>query len=324
MEFQPVVYEHAASFIQRSPWEVSRDPELFFQAHLKAADTYRHNPVVVGIDIYNLEVEAYGATIEETEDNTVPSPAAHVCSSVKEILQFPPLDPLKDGRIPLLIDIGKRLASEMPDRTVSIPVSGPFSIAANLVGLDGLLCEVIQSPDSARDALLHIVEGQVAFCDAVRSAGLDISLFESAASPPILSPALFEQCVYPALSDLISRGSSAAGQPLGCVIGGNTEPIIDMIVEAGANYVICPRGTNQQGFMNRMQYHPGVKVRVNMNPGVFNAGPRETVEQEAKRAFDIARQRSNTSVGTGVLAFEADPKLVLEAKSYLASMNTAF
>ena len=34
--FTPVIYEHAARFVGRSPWDVSRDPELMFAAHRAA------------------------------------------------------------------------------------------------------------------------------------------------------------------------------------------------------------------------------------------------------------------------------------------------
>src|SRR5271169_2435987 len=61
--FSPAIYEHAARFVGRTPWEVSRDPELLFEAHRRAWLEYRHTPVCVGIDIYNLETEAYGAKI---------------------------------------------------------------------------------------------------------------------------------------------------------------------------------------------------------------------------------------------------------------------
>ncbi len=55
MDFSPSVYEHAAFLIGRTPWEVSRDADLLFEAHAEAFRRYGHAPVVVGIDIYNLE-----------------------------------------------------------------------------------------------------------------------------------------------------------------------------------------------------------------------------------------------------------------------------
>lgn len=59
--FTLAVYEHAARFVGRTPAEVSQDPALLFQGHRGAYLEYRHQPIAMGIDIYNLEAEAYGA-----------------------------------------------------------------------------------------------------------------------------------------------------------------------------------------------------------------------------------------------------------------------
>ena len=44
--FTPAVYEHAARFVNRTPWEVSRDPELLFEGHRRAYLQYRHQVIV--------------------------------------------------------------------------------------------------------------------------------------------------------------------------------------------------------------------------------------------------------------------------------------
>ena len=62
--FTPVIYEHAARFVGRTPWEVSRDADLMFEGHRRAYLEYHHQVIAVGIDIYNLEAEAYGAKVE--------------------------------------------------------------------------------------------------------------------------------------------------------------------------------------------------------------------------------------------------------------------
>ncbi len=317
MEFQPVVYEHAAALVNKSPWEVSRDPELLFRAHSEAFEKYQHNPIVVGIDIYNLEVEAYGATVQQPANNTVPSLANHPCDSISQVHDLSPLDPACDGRIPMVIQTARRLAARYPNSEVTVPLSGPFSMAANLVGLNELLCDILESPEKVRDALMHLVDGQVEFASELATAGIGVSFFESAASPPILSPDLFEQSVYPALSEIMKKALPLVHGRLGCVIGGDTELIIERIIEAGASYVICPGETNQQRFMHRMQSYPDVKVRVNMNPGVFIGNDSGATKEEVRRVYGIACQRPNTSVGTGVLPFETNPDLVLEARDYL-------
>ena len=71
--FTPAVYEHAARFVERSPSEVSRDAELLYQAHRGAYLEYHHQPIAVGIDIYNLEAEAYGAKVEQMDGDAIPA-----------------------------------------------------------------------------------------------------------------------------------------------------------------------------------------------------------------------------------------------------------
>ena len=73
MDFCPSVYEHAARVIGRTPWELSRDGGLLAAGHIEAFRLYSHRPVVVGIDIYNLEAEAYGAIVRQASGNGIPA-----------------------------------------------------------------------------------------------------------------------------------------------------------------------------------------------------------------------------------------------------------
>ena len=146
MDFSPSVYEHAAWFIGRTPWDVSRDGELLFAAHAEAYRRYRHSPVVVGIDIYNLEAEAYGGVIDRPHGTGIPAISRPVCASVEELSCLEPFDPGVAGRVPMAIDVAGRLAREFPEADVRVPLSGPFSIAAILLGFETLLCESLDDP----------------------------------------------------------------------------------------------------------------------------------------------------------------------------------
>ena len=203
MDFSPSVYEHAAFLIGRTPWEVSRDAELLYQAHAEAYRRYRHSPIVVGIDIYNLEAEAYGAVIEEPHGVGIPAAGTPVLQSAAELCRLKPFDPRSAGRIPMVIEVAGRLAREFAEADIRVPLSGPFSIAANLVGFETLLCDVLTRPDDTAAGLAHLVDGQVDFCHAVNQAGLDIAFFESAAAPPLLSPEMFRRVELPALQSTI-------------------------------------------------------------------------------------------------------------------------
>jgi uroporphyrinogen decarboxylase len=317
IQFAPSIYEHAAALIGETPWRVSRDAEYLFRAHAAAFRLYRHAPIVVGIDIYNLEAEAYGATIATPVGNDIPSICGHPCPTSDGIVNLDLLDPKRAGRIPMVIETARRLARALPEADIRIPVSGPFSLACNLVGFDRLLCDIIDEPLTVRRALDHLARGQIAFAREIVAQGLGLALFESGATPPLISPEMFAQVELPVLKHIIKEISSIAGHSVPCIIGGDTFPILNSILDTGTGYVICPSETDQASVMRHMAAYPDVMVRVNTAPSVFVAGDPAAVRRELDRVLALAGTRRKVCIGTGALPFEADPQLVLMAKMFI-------
>jgi len=316
--FSPSVYEHAAALIGRTPWEVSRDADLLFAAHRAAWREYRHSPVVVGIDLYNLEAEAYGGRVVEPGGNGIPAIAEPLVNSLDAARRLRPLDPRRDGRIPMVLGVGRRLARELPEADVRIPVSGPFSIAVSLRGVSGLLEDVALEPSATREWLLWLAENQAAFCEAVAEAGLDVAFFESAAAPPLLSPRQFREVELPALGRAMAIAADIAGHPVPCVIGGDTEPILGDILATGTGYVICPAETDQAAFVARSASHPHVKVRINLDPHTVAHGSQAEIVREVDRILALAATRPNCLLGTGALPYETPPANVKLIRDYVA------
>jgi uroporphyrinogen decarboxylase len=321
MDFTPSVYEHAAALIGRSPWEVSRNGELLFEGHAEGFRRYQHRPVVVGIDIYNLEAEAYGAIVTRPEGTAVPAISTHPYASAAEIKQLRHYDPSRAGRIPIVLEAAQRIARTFPSADVRIPVSGPFSIASALVGFETLLCEAAGDPPRVRDALLHLAEGQIDFCRAVRDSGLGIAFFESAAAPPLLSPDQFASVELPALCLAMEGAAAILGQPVPCIIGGNTAPILHHLLSTGTRYVICPAETDQAAFMDRIRQRTEIRVRVNIDLRVLVRGPWQAIREEVDRVLALVRGRANVCLGTGTLPFETPPENVLQVAEYVKRVS---
>lgn len=315
------VYEHAARFLGLTPWEVSRDAELVYRAHRAAYLTYRHFPVVVGIDIYNLEAEAYGCTVEPPQGTGIPAITQPLCASLEEALKLRPFDPDRDGRIALMIDAARRLKADFPEADVRLPVSGPFSIAQSLVGLETLTMGALLEPDLTRRVLENLVEGQVRFSRAAITAGLGVAFFESAAAPPLLSPRGFREVELPALKLALQRVSAEARTPLPCIIGGDTAPIVEDILQTGTGFLICPAETDREAFLAVTRRHPGVKVRVNLDPRLYLWGTEEEMRAEVDRIVELRAEHPNLLLGTGSLPYEADPERILHLKTYCEGLD---
>lgn len=317
MKFEPAIYEHAARVIGRTPWEVSRSQSLIVQAHRAAFELYHHTPVVVGIDIYNLEAEAFGATVARPDGEGIPSMEKHLCSEVSDILDLPDYDPAKSGRLGMIVEAARELKEQLPEAVIKVPVSGPFSLAANLCGLENLLCDAMTDPDTVEAALKRLALNQRRFCNAISGFGVGITFFESAATPPLVPPKMFNEIVLPALQGLISGAAGFLGMTVPCIIGGDTEPILEAMLSTGTQYVICPGETDQAAFMKKMEKHPEVTVRINMKPGVFCKTDPAAAFAEAERVMKLARGREKVCLGSGVLPYEAVPETVLAVKKFI-------
>ena len=321
IQFAPSIYEHAARVIGAEPWDVSRDVGLLAKGHIEAFRLYEHRPIVVGIDIYNLEAEAYGAEVSRPSGNGIPAISRHPFRESAELVELEPFDAKGAGRIPLVIEAAKLICEQCPGADVRIPLSGPFSLATNLMGFENILCEIQTAPDSVAEALRHLVAGQVAFCMEIAGHGLDIAFFESAAAPPLLSPDNFRDIELGALKEIMDKTSAIVGHPVPCIMGGDTLPILDYILQTGTGYVCCPAATDQKAFMERMESHGEVTVRINMDPGPMTAKNFEAVKNEVDRVLSLAQNRGQIIVGTGCLPFETDPEMVLKTKEYILSKN---
>jgi uroporphyrinogen-III decarboxylase len=196
-------------------------------------------------------------------------------------------------------------------------VSGPFSLASNLVGFDCLLYGIADMPESVGKALRHLIQGQIEFAEEIERQGLDVAFFESAAAPPLLPPRSFEEIELPALVSVIEQVADVVGHPVPCIVGGDTLPILDSMLKTGTGYVICPWETDQAPFMDRMKAHPDIMVRVNTDPGVFASGDLSGVRRELDRIIALVKDRDKACIGTGALPFETNPDIVLQAKAYV-------
>jgi uroporphyrinogen decarboxylase len=318
--FTPVVYEHAARFTGRTPWEVSRDPELLFAGHRAAYLEYRHQVIAVGIDIYNLEAEAYGAQIKPPDDDAIPAIHQPLLSSLEEGLELPPFRPESDGRIAMVLGVGQRLKREFPEADVRIPVAGPFSIAFNLRGINALCEDAILNPETTARFLLRLAENQSVLCRAVARAGLDVAFFESAAAPPLLSPRQFREVELPALRRIMAVAAECLGHPVPCIMGGNTYPILDALLSTGTNYLACNVETNQAAFVESVtRTHPQVKVRVNLDPGIVTCHEPERIYRAIDRVLEMTGGRPQCVMGTGAMPLETPPENIRLIRQYLAA-----
>lgn len=308
-KFEPVAYDHAAYLINQRPWNVSRSSNLLFNAHSAAIRRYHLDECIVGMDIYNIEAEALGCAILEPDGNGSPTIKRGVYASHDNIQKLH-LNVENDGRCPLILETATKLKESFPGCSIRIPVCGPFTLAGHLLGLDNLLCDIALDLEKTVSSLQFISSLLLEYIQAANDRGLAVTFFESAASPPLLSPKLFARELAPILRNLFDQTGSICGSRPQFIIGGNTKPVVESLLSLDSSYLICPCETDQQAFIASV-LERGNKpfVRVNMRPDVFFGDNPEKAIMEAERTLKLAFLLERSSIGT-ILPYGSNPMIV--------------
>jgi len=318
IHFEPFPYDHAASLVGLRPWDVSRSPLLLYQAFNTAIERYHLSHAVLGIDIYNLEAETLGCRVAEPDGNASPLISGPICASHAEIQQLK-LEFDSASRFPWLLETAQHLQQNHPACAVKIPITGPFTLAGHLLGLNDLLCDCLLRPGETRDTLDHLASLLMEFIRRASERNLEVTIFESSASPPMLSPGLFRNVLKPVLQPLFDEAELIQGRRPALIMGGNTLPVLQQIVELHPSYMICPIETDQPKFVSRLVELSGeIHLRVNMRPEVFTHDSAQEALQEASRTRQLAALCKISSIGT-ILPFESIPAVVDAVSEFTAS-----
>ena len=304
-----IAYEHAATLIDRTPWEVSRDPKQLVEAQATCCRRYGSTFAVMGIDVYNLEAEAMGATVAAGAPYEVPAVVEHPLGELHQIAQCSKLE-IDQGRLEVTLAAADDLTERMPDVRCAIPLAGPYSVAAGLMGMDMLLCTLAETPETVRDTLFKLLELLEDWHRAVAQSGHHLVIFESGVAPPLMSPAMFETAIHPALARMLSQFAQMADQPPTLIIGGDTLGLVDMLIHLPITGLIAPQETDQATFLEACATQPQVHVRVNMNSRVFLENKFQVIETEYARCRLLAESHPHASIGTGVLPYNANPEAI--------------
>ena len=242
--YMPAIYEHKAFFLGDTPSNVSRDADLLTRAVLAEHEALEPDALTIGVDVYNLEAEAAGSTVSfyEGDDTSIPGirPGNHSVTPETDFSQLAVPNPLRDGRMPINIEATRRVVEELGDSLwIRGALSGPFSLAISLMGAEDFFLCCWDNPEASKRVLAYSTEIIKEFGKAYIDAGAEVILFDSQASPELLSPKMYCEYVLPSTKELIEFFEELGVRDVPLIIGGKTTRIIDSLIETGANNLLC-------------------------------------------------------------------------------------
>ncbi len=317
--FMPAIYEHKAWFVGETPSKVCRDSRLFTAALLAEYERVQPDALTVGIDVYNVEPEAVGCKViyYEGDNTSVPAmaPESAVFRVSEEVASLKMPDPQKDGRMPLNLEVAgnimKLLGKEVPIRGA---LSGPFSLAAHLSGLENLFNLMFIQPDLVRELLGFACEVIKRYGQAFIELGCGVVVFDSQASSELISPLLYREFVLPRTCELIEHFHRQGVRNVPLIIGGNTTKMLDEYLETGANNVLCDVKADSKEFLQKCSTARRA-FRRNMDSTDFLAISAEDVHRRTVKCLEESGGYSGFILGTAILPYGTPLSLLAAIRS---------
>jgi uroporphyrinogen decarboxylase len=316
--FLPAIYEHKAWFIGSTPSAISRDADLLTRALLAEYAAIGPDALAVGVDVYNLEAEAVGCTVTfyEGDDTSIPGikPGNHIVHVGDDLSLARLPNPLKDGRMPVNITAARNVRRELGDDVwLRGAISGPFSLAISLVGAEALFLACLDRPDWVRSVLDYSGRIIKEFSKAYIDAGAELIVFDSQASPELLSPSMYEEFVLPVTQELVQWSAAQGVRDLPLIIGGNTTPIADLLAQTGANNLLCDFTGEFDVWADVCRQHNRA-LRRNISPRLIETGTPDQIYEVAAREIRQGRDLPGFIMGTAVIPFATPTENVLAIK----------
>ncbi len=152
-------------------------------------------------DVYNIEAEALGQRIIFHEDHMPDVDRGQpLIQSESDLKALRTPDFSRQGRFPLVIEMGQRF-QDLTGLAPPLQFTAPFSLAANLRGIEQLLMDIVLDPDFARQIFERLTDEVLApwiryqlerFPQASGVSGADAT-----ASLPIVNPAILREWAAP-------------------------------------------------------------------------------------------------------------------------------
>lgn len=243
----------------------------------------------------SVEAECFGSQIHISDDE-VPTVTGRLINSMEdaEKLQVPKVGAARSG---LYIEAIGKAVNLISDRPVFAGVIGPFSLAARLMDVTGIMMECYDEPDMVHAVLCKATEFLIKYCCAYKAAGADgVVMAEPVAG--LLSPALEEEFSSPYIKQIVD-----AVQDDGFIViyhncGDNTPHMLDSILSTGAAAYHFGNSVDMEQMLSNVS--EDTVLMGNVDPaGVIRNGTEKSVKEAVFSVMNACCKYPNFVISSG-------------------------
>ncbi|MDQ1536787.1 MAG: hypothetical protein QOE58_1180 [Actinomycetota bacterium] len=226
-----------------------------------------------------VEAEALGSRVDHGSLSCEPTVVQEAFATLAAAPRRLPDRLPDDGRIRVVTEAVRALATRHTELPIVANVSGPISTAASLVEPTALLKGLRKHPDDAHRLLSQITDFLLAYAIALCEAGATVvAVGDPTATGEILGPKLFAEYTVPYVNRLVT-GIKATGTPAVVHICGDLSRVRDQIPALGADAISTDAMVNLAALKRD---HPQLVTMGNVSTFMLEFGDPARIEARAR------------------------------------------
>ena len=205
--------------------------EKMYQLEKYLYETFKPDGVGISITLRGM-AEAMGTEILYPENN-IAQVKKNAITDLDQVENLKLVDVDKDGRLPIILKglelVQKNLGDKVP---VSGTVTGPFTIAAMVVGTERLMKGILKEPEKVHTLMEIIVENNNRYIKRMAEIGVGFGFADPVSSTSLISRQMYEEFSLPYLKKNVDYIKSLGGGA-GLHICGKSKEVWDLLPKSG-------------------------------------------------------------------------------------------
>ena len=225
-----------------------------------------------------------------------------------------PEDLLMAKRVPVILEaisiLKERVGDTLP---VVAGMTGPFTLAGHLSGIEPLLKGLLRKPDKYMGFIQLATEIGSIYGQALMEAGADVvSIADPSASSDLISPRMFRGIVKPAIAGMVE----AIGGTSFLHICGNCTPILGDMAETGVNSISISNKVDTRQAKELVSGKVKITGNISTTVTLLFKGP-DDVREECRAAIEAGVDILAPSCGIAPVTPNENIRALVEAaKAY--------
>ncbi len=257
------------------------DGEAMVQAQINAQKAINYDALFAYIDPLFVP-EAFGCSIDYLSSGAVEALPIQL-NGEADVEALPIPDIRHNGRLPLMLGVAEKLV-QLPEREVPVLslVEGVFTNCARIMGTESLIRALMKKKSLVEKLLEKMGVFLARFGQALEECGIDgLIVADPVGSATMVSPKFYRELVLPHLQHFIK----SLKIPVILHVCGNSEPILDMMVETGARILSVDQCMDLAAVKQKVAGRCGVGG--NVDPiNVLLHGTTEDVKRETLKCLE--------------------------------------